>query len=302
MKKEDIILQQKKEIELLKQKIEILITEAAEREKTLNNLIKERLESELLAREVTQNAVLREKELQTEVSTWQKVVDELAHSINTDVFAALSNLNEIVEDINIKKAKNNIKRIRDITNLILWDLNKSRLPASKNLIELDIFQLISSEIESIKDGIDSLRLSVREHKKKLIELNIPIKAKNKCIVQIDDNIAAGLELIIKDILRNAFQNTDEENPQISVEMFSQDEIIYLIIKNNRLISEMELRWFNEGIDDNNIPMSKSAKVGLRLVKRWFINLGIKGEFLIDLGANQTSISLKIPKVIKYEKI
>lgn len=251
-----------------------------------------------LSREITQeNAISEAEEIE-----WQRIVDEMAHSINTDVFAALSNLNEITDNHSVKKAKHNIKRIRDIANLIMWDLNKSRLPASTTILEIDLHQLIQTQIDAIKDGIDSLRLSIREHKSKLYQLPIPITADNECTVQIDDNIETGLELIIKDLLRNAFQNTDEENPSISVEIFPIDQFITLTITNNRLISEKELQWFNKDIDDDEIQMSKSSKVGLRLVKRWFKNLSIKGKFLTDSKTNQTSIKLQIPKVIRYEKI
>lgn len=249
-------------------------------------------------RDITKRMIITETELQT----WQRIVDEMAHSINTDVFAALSNLNEITDDTAVNKAKHNIKRIRDIANLIMWDLNKARLPASTTILEIDLHQLIQTQIDAIKDGIDSLRLSIREHKSKLTQLVIPITAKNECAVRIDDNIETGLELIIKDLLRNAFQNTDEENPFISVEIFPSEDFISLIITNNRLISEKELLWFNEGIDDDDIQMSKSSKVGLRLVKRWFKNLSINGNFLTDPKTNQTSIKLQIPKVIRYEKI
>ncbi len=269
----------------------IKISQYEERINELENII--RIKEE----EIT-NKALNERGIQE----WQKIVDEMAHSINTDVFAALSNLNEITDSNEVNKAKHNIKRIRDIANLMMWDLNKTRLPASTTISTIDLYQLIQTQIDAIKDGIDSLRLSIREHKSKLYQLVIPFTVKNECIIQIDDNIEPGLELIIKDLLRNAFQNTDEENPLISIEIFSADDFIYLIITNNRIISKKELQWFNEDIDDDEIQMSKSSKVGLRLVKRWFKNLSITGNFLIDSKLNQTSIKLQIPKVIRYEKI
>jgi len=293
-KSEDLI----KENEKLIIEIEVLRIKEQEREKTFHKLVEEKV----ALQERTQNAVLKEKELQTLITTWERIVDEMAHSINTDVFAALSNLNDIDDNRAVNKAKHNIKRIRDIANLLMWDLNKTRLPVSTTILEINLYHLIQTQIDAIRDGIDSLRLSVREHKDKLFQLIIPVNVKSECIIQIDDNIETGLELIIKDLLRNAFQNTDEENPLISVEMFSTDDFISLTITNNQLISEKELRWFNEGIEGDDIQMSKSAKVGLRLVKRWLKNLRINGKFVTNSKPNRTSIELQIPKVIKYEKI
>lgn len=245
---------------------------------------------------------LQNQALQNELKTWQKVVDEMAHSINTDVFAALSNLNKESDTPSINKTKHNIKRIRDYANLIMWDLNRSRLPASTCMISIDLAELIKTQIDTIKDGIDSLRLSIREHKAKLLQLAIPVIYEKECALQIDDNIEAGLELIIMDLMRNAFQNTDEENPKITIAFFSTGEIITLQITNNRLISEKEILWFNDDIDDDEIQMSKSAKVGLRLVKRWFKILKMTGKFTVNSDSNETTITLKIPKWIKYEKV
>lgn len=290
--------QSKKENEQLNLTLKILEIRERQKEKELQKLHNENFGLQ----EKANISIRAEEKLKTEIETWQRIVDEMAHSINTDVFAALSNLNDITDNTEVNKAKHNIKRIRDIANLIMWDLNKARLPVSTSILEVNLQHLVQTQIEAIKDGIDSLRLSIREHKSKLSQLIIPVTAQNECVIQIDDNIEAGLELIIKDLLRNAFQNTDEENPSISVEIFSNEHFISLIITNNRLISEKELQWFNENIDDDDIQMSKSSKVGLRLVKRWFKNLSIEGKFLTDSTSNKTSIKLQIPKLIRYEKI
>lgn len=286
------------ELLLLKRENADLLSKMILKEKTVASLFEEK--TKLISQ--VQNIALHEQAIQTELTTWQKVVDEMAHSINTDVFAALSNLNKENDSPSINKTKHNIKRIRDIANLIMWDLNRSRLPASTCMISVDLAQLIKTQIDTIKDGMDSLRLSIREHKTKLLQLAIPVIYENECSLQIDDNIEAGLELIIKDLLRNAFQNTDEENPKITIELFSTDEIITLQITNNRLISEKEILWFNDDIDDDEIQMSKSAKVGLRLVKRWFKILKMTGKFTVNSALNETTITLKIPKWIKYEKV
>ncbi|MBM3712438.1 MAG: hypothetical protein FJW56_03250 [Actinobacteria bacterium] len=300
------IFSQKDLITELKNQNSSLSQTLVETQRNINELIQQVQEQTTYQKDLNLNNLILEKEksvrLETQLKEWQRIVDEMAHSINTDVFAALANLNDIDDPTAIKKAIYNITRIRDIANLIMWDLNKSRLPESIEILSVNLPQLIKTQIDSIKDGIDSLRLSIREHKSKLSQLVIPVTAKNECVIQIDDNIEPGLELIIKDLLRNAFQNTDEENPVISIEMFSSDDFIFLTITNNRLISEKELLWFNEGIEDDDIQMSKSAKVGLRLVKMWLKNLRINGKFVTNSKLNHTSIELQIPKVIKYEKI
>lgn len=257
---------------------------------------------------VNLNKLLREKGKQSESIVWKNIVDEMAHSINTDVFAAVYNLRNVPETAeyhnNVKKAIHNVNRIRDIANLIMWDLNKERLPAAKELLQININEIINTQIRTIKDGIDSLRLSIREHKAKLSNLEIPITVNGNCEIEIDDNIEAALELILKDLLRNAFQYTDEENPEIKIELNEYEFFIRVKIFNNRLISDEEVEWFNSNEEDlkEDVKMSKSAKVGLRLVKKWCKNLNIESKFEKDISTNQTIINLKIPKLIKYEKI
>ncbi|MCX8057589.1 MAG: hypothetical protein N3F03_08280 [Ignavibacteria bacterium] len=294
----------KNENENLRKEISEIKEKELHREKTFNELIKERIKFQ----KKTLNSLLREKELNSQLNTWKKIVDEMSHSINTDVFAALSYLNSIPQTVEyfhlIKKAKHNITRIRDITNLIMWDLNKERLPKAKEIHKVNLKNLIEAQIYTIKEGIDSLRLSIREHKNKLLNLNIPIFTKGICEIEIDDNLETALELICKDLLRNAFQYTDEEDPKIHIEIIEYEMFIKVAIYNNRIISKTETDWFNSNQENltEEIPMSKSSKVGLRLVKKWCHNLHIESKFEIDSDKSQTIIKLQVPKLIKYEKI
>jgi signal transduction histidine kinase len=300
-----LIQELKIENDKLKKEIEIIKLREIEREKTLNKVILERSSIQ----KQSLNTLIKDKELQSQLRTWQRIVDEMAHSINTDVFAAISNLSNVPEDNEfftyVNKAIHNISRIRDIANLIMWDLNKERLPEAKELHIIDIGELIKSQIGAIKDGIDSLRLSIREHKQKLFSLEIPIQIDGNCEIEIDDNIEPALELILKDLIRNAFQYTDEENPSIKISLKGNEFYVEILISNNRLISQQEIDWFNkreEEIVDESIPMSKSAKVGLRLVKKWARNLNTRCSFSIDKENGYTNILIQVPRLIKYDKI
>lgn len=292
----------KAEKSVLEEEIKNIKLREIEREKNLNNLILEvrKFQSETL------NSALKEKDLQAQLITWQRIVDEMAHTINTDVFAALFSLDKIPltqgNENYKRKALHNIKRIRDLTILIMWDLNKDRLKPPEKLIEVDLVFLLNSQIDTIKDGIESLRLSIREHREKLLNLEIPITSDENCIVMIHDNIEPALELIIKDLLRNAFQNTDEKDPRINIKVENADLAYYITISNNRLISEEEIKWFNNNEEFENISMSKSSKVGLRLVKRWAKNLKLRISFSTDNTSNFTSVRILIPKEIRYENL
>ena len=293
---EHIVLALNEKLNLKADEVDIdLNKKIVDQEEEINKLKKELEETR---KADTINKALAEKGIQE----WQKVVDEMAHTINTDVFAALSHLSKMSENPNAKKATHNISRIRDLANLLMWDLNKNRLSPAKKSEQVDIEELIKSQIETIKDGIDSLRLSFREHKKKLLELDIPMKKKGISVIQVNDNIKDGFELVIKDLLRNAFQKTDEENPSIEIELVEDSESVNVSITNNRLISLEEAQWFNENIENGDIQMSKSSKVGLRLVKRWIKNLNIYAEFIRNAELKKTTIHLIIPKVIKYETL
>jgi signal transduction histidine kinase len=299
MKNNKDIRELKEENDFLKRKIETLINEALHREQTLNNLIKESVKKELLAREITQNAVLREKELQTEVQTWQKFVDEIAHSINTDVYIAVSNLDKHRDLPKINKAFYHVKQIRDLTNLIMWYIKRDELKLSGELTEINVNKIISQQISDIKEGISTLRISSDEHQDNIIKSDIPIRADKEYNILINKEISDSISLVIKDLLRNAVKNSDEENPQVSVEIKSNDDKIVIEVKNNKASPREFSKWFNDQSKEEPNQISKSFKVGLRIIKVWIELLNIDVKLIPDYENNLTLTRIIFPKEIKY---
>jgi sensor histidine kinase regulating citrate/malate metabolism len=107
-----------------------------------------------------------------------------------------------------------------------------------------------------------------------------------------------LVLILKDLLKNALKNTDEQNPHVEVSIIEQDKNILLEIINNQAIAEEFSDWFNEK-SDIEPQISKSTKVGLRIIKKWVKILNIQAELLPDKKQNNTYARVIIPKKINY---
>jgi hypothetical protein len=286
-----------KEIEKLKIMLEISNIKAKEREKNIEELFRERI----LFKEATNKSVLKERELLTKIETWQRVVDELAHSINTDVFIAVSNLSKFQNNPRIKKSFYHIKQIRDLTNLLMWYLKRDELSISGEMCEIEMEKMLETQIFTIKDGISTLRLSNEEHQERLFELKIPISTTGNCIITINKEISDAITLIVKDLLKNALKNTDEISPEVKISIKELKDSVRIDIINNKAIGRDYSDWFNNSstIEPQNI--SKSFKVGLRVIKMWNELLNLKAELIPDEVNNITVAKILIPKTIKYGK-
>ncbi len=83
-----------REITLLRIELQNARLREIEKEKNLNNYVRE-LDA---AKQLNVGAILREKELQTLAESWERIVDELAHSINTDVYVAVSAMSKFLDN------------------------------------------------------------------------------------------------------------------------------------------------------------------------------------------------------------
>lgn len=261
-----------------------------------SQLIKETQEkTEAIQRTLTNDTLRYSK-----TSEWEKIIDEMAHSINTDVFVAVSNLSKIKDEPRVKKASYYIKQIRDLINLIMWYLKRNDLTISNEFVEIELIAVINEQISTIKDGISTLRISTEEHQSKLIEMNIDIAADFEAKISINKEIAEAISLIVKDLLRNALKNTDEKNPIVSVNIKEETDYVILNFENNCAIQKEFADWFNGESDKEPDTISKSTKVGLRVIKMWTDLLKIKSQLIPDNISNSTLARITFPKRIRYE--
>lgn len=285
----------KLEREQLKAELETNKLIQIEKERELTKLLYDK--SLLIEKETI--FLLQEQKLKTEVQPWQRFTDEIAHSINTDVYIAVSNLDKHRDLPKINKAFYHIKQIRDLTNLIMWYIKRNELKPSGELSEISINKILSQQILDIKDGVSTLRISSDEHQENIIKLEIPIESDSEFYISINKEIADAIPLVIKDLLRNAVKNTDEENPQVKIKIYSNDIDIIIEIQNNKAIPEEFSKWFNGESKEEPTKVSKSFKVGLRIIKMWIELLKIDVKLLPDYQNNTTLTRIIFPKEIKY---
>ena len=284
------------EIARLKIQLQVANDKLIEYAKTNNQVLKE---SQAL-KETTQNAALKEKELITQLETWQKVVNEMAHSINTDVYVAVANLDKHKDLPRIKKASYHVKQIRDLTNLLMWYIKRAELTISGELAPVNILELIITQIETIKDGISTLRLSSDEHQENILKMEIPIDSEGDLTVSITKEISNAIILILKDILRNALKNTNDEHPAVKMKLTGSETSVIIEIQNNQAISSEFVAWFNNETTVEPEKISQSARVGLRVIKMWIDLLKINAKFHPDYERNLTTARIIFPKEIRYE--
>jgi signal transduction histidine kinase len=290
----------KKENERLKVSLKIAEEKLLKSEEKYQTIRQDLLKEIEADRNEIYDLSLKIKEEQTKVSTWEKIVDEMAHSIFTDVYIALTNLEKHKDLPRILKSFYHIKQIRDITNLLMWMIKKDELKLSGKLTTLNISEIVNTQINTIKEGISTLRLSDDTHQENLLKSEIPVNGDNNANVEINEEISQSIELILKDLLRNAMKNTDEANPVVSVLIKSDNSHVLVEIKNNQAIKDEFSDWFNNKSANEPGAISKSSKVGLRIIKEWTKLLKIDAELIPNKTENYTISKIKIPRLIKYE--
>lgn len=271
------------------------------REKQIADNLKSLLDENLALKENNIGSLLREKELQTLAESWERIVDELAHSINTDVYVAVSSMAKHLDNPKIKKASYHTCQIRDLTNLLMLYLKRNEITYSGEFSSLDIVESVISQLTLIKDGISTLRISSDEHEEALLKLEVPVKSDGNCSVEITSEFLEAVPLIIKDLVRNSLKHTTEEDPRVDITVSGFEEHVELRIENNGTISQKLADWFNKGSTEDPDDMSKSSKVGLRVVKKWVDLLRIDTKYQLSESGNATTVIIKFPRRIVYEK-
>lgn len=244
------------------------------------------------------NRILQEKGRETENNVWKDTIFKLAHAINNDLHSAGHALSKTTQDNQIKKAISHLQRVQDLVDLNIWWLKKDEL--SEEWKNIDIENLIKDLIESVKDGISTLRVS-DALEKKIERLNVKPEKRGD-----DTTITTGREkypemisLIILDLIRNAFKHIDENNPWVKINInCDEKDFVGIDIINSGSIGEKFVHFLNTREGDPDI--SDSSKVGLRSIIQWvdYLNLGLSCENLIAEKA--CLIKLKIPRIIYFE--
>lgn len=301
---EDIKLLQK-EIDILKKENEklkvdnfLLKQKEIEREKQFNALSKEKAK----LTERTAQSTIAEQKLKNQVESWQKTIDELAHTIHTDIFIATDTLLDLQENEDRKKILAHLFEVRDLTDLTLWFLRKNELyKKDDKIVSIDLKQIIEKQLISIQNAPSILRLSTALHRDNLKNLIVPIKIQGNTRIEIPSEIQKVFNLLYKDLLRNAFKNTLPENPVVLINFNEEQEYIRTTISNNKLMDGQFEKWLT--IDTVEEPeISKHSKAGLRILKKWLKYLNIILEIDLDKENSQTNISLLIPKKIILKEV
>lgn len=294
---EEKIRELEKEVLLLKIELQNTRLREIEKEKNLNNYVRD-LDK---AKELNLNSVFREQELKNLATSWERIVDELAHSINTDVYVAVSSMSRFLDNPKIKKANYHTRQIRDLTNLLLLYLRRNDVQYSNEFTELNLNEVVDQQIALIKDGISTLRISSDEHEEALLTMLIPVTTIGESKIIINEEFADAIPLVIKDLVRNAMKHTTEADPKVEIKITEFESFVEVMIYNNGAISEKLADWFNKSSLEDPENMSKSSKVGLRVVKKWVDLLKIETRYLRDGNNDTTTVKLSFPKRISYEK-
>jgi len=259
------------------------------------------LENRIKELEKTNNQLIRELKEKIKSFEWQKIIDEMAHSINTDVYVAVSNLEKHKDLPRIQKAFYHTKQIRDLINLFMWYIKRNELQISGTRVSLNIEEIIKTQLEAIKEGISTLRLSADEHQENILKMEIPLEVEGEVNIQINKEIADSITLILKDILRNAIKNTKEENPLVTIKIAGSDYSVTVEVCNNTAIKENFSLWFNNESNEEPMDISKSMKVGLRVIKMWIDLLKINAKLIPNYQDDSTTAKIVLPKEIKIEQ-
>lgn len=288
--------QSKKENEQLNLTLKILEIRERQKEKELQKLHNENFGLQ----EKTNISTLAEQKLKTEIETWERFVEDLAHTINTDVFIAVSNLDKHKDIPRINKALHHTKQIRDFTNLIMWYLKRRELKLSGEKESINLKEVIEKQISEIKDGISALRIASDEHEENILKMEIAVDSQSEQPILIPKEIASAVKLIVRDLLRNAIKNTNEATPSVNVNLKSEEKVVIAEIVNNIAIKEEFSKWFNNESKEEPLNISKSSKVGLRIIKMWIELLKIDAKLIPDEKQKFTITRIIFPKEIEFE--
>lgn len=265
-----------------------------------NRTIKESYEQRIEDEKRNRDLFNEQAKLKNQIETWQLVVDEIAHTIHTDLDIAAKTITKFDESDLRNKTFYHIIHVRDLVDLTMWFIKRDELlPEKEKKVRLNLPEILSKQIETVMDGYDSLRIPDEAHKKLIRKLSIVPIINGECKIITRKSLEKVFHLIFKDLLRNAFRNTNPVSPLISISLTELEDKIEFVLKNNKKMPENWKKWI-EGDEGINPPEEKSQKVGLRIIKKWLQFLTIAVRVSINNDEDSTTFYLSIPKEIKIE--
>ncbi len=278
------------------------------------------LESNHFAKKAMEIKIEENKDL-AKKAEWETLIDQLAHSLNTNIGASknsislinshLKNKNDIekyIPDISkfekfmqdrqifkyIDRSMNYLNEVSDLIDLFLSNIKD----ISKNIGTINLSDIIHEQVRLIKDGIDTLRFSNLTHKNNVKNLKPIFELDDTITIETSKRISA---LIIKDLLKNSFVNTNQDSPYVKIKtMMIDNNYCLLQIENNKVISEEWEKLVNENIEDQSIKMSKSQHLGIKVILRCNERLNWKMKVYPDRINNFTTTNVFIP--IKWKSL
>lgn len=313
MKQRDEVEELRKENEQLKNELQAVgLTLNAllkDKEIAVQNRLKENSNGVLKEKEAeiqkkykeSKSGLLKENKFVVSTETWTEAMDELAHAINTDIYVATSLLRRDLNPERINQLVAHIQQIQNYTDLVMWDLDFSRQKSKQvyfDLEEVNISEVVPEVLQTIKSAPTILRPNTTERENQLRELTVTEVYNGDVTILKPIRLKTVLKLIFLELLKNSFANCAIDNPQISISASEMKDSILIEIENNVIEAEENFKdWFLGESVDSDFTVSKSGKVGLRLIIRWTNRLNIKRDIVINSAEKTIKISLTIPKVI-----
>lgn len=227
---------------------------------------------------------------------WEIIIDQLAHSLNTNIGAARNSIRMLADSLNEKNkqdlANKSDKYLTEVADLVELTLSSLKVDVAKNVSNSNLSQIIEYQINVIREGIDTLRFSNINHKMNVKNMIPVLELDNTIMLQTYIRAA---ELIIKDLLKNAFRNTNQEKPFVKIKTFlTDDETCILSIENNISMSPEWVKRINDDVETDELKISKTQAVGMKVVRKWNEKLFWKMNVAADEVNNFTITTLTIP--------
>ncbi|WP_435356591.1 hypothetical protein [Emticicia sp. SJ17W-69] len=288
----------------------------------------------LIEKILSQTALIKVKDAE-----WKKINDEQSHSFVHQLNALVSYNKKGLEfleennqykgsylETNLLKSESALSWLKQANefNLAIMRVGEMYLDTGKIdergaiFLENDtktfcLLELITESIEVIKNSIESLSLSQKEHKETILQLIESLPSSNEIVVRKDYEVTGlntGVRLVILELLKNTFKYTNYKNPKIKIQLVESSGYDYLIFENNKFMTKEAFDFWVHDIETESFSTKITA--GIRTIKRYlslpyFVgwnkrNYEPKQFWRLEVDAeskntenNVTKISLKIPK-------
>lgn len=270
-------LQFQKEIERLRQNSIIL-------QESISNL---REENKSLKNQIGQITNEVENRL------WDVILREISHSIFSDIFVAVNNLNRglMRGDSKVETAISHITHIKDFIHFYRkFAKYNEGLPVQPDTT-ININTMVKEVLTLIQNSITTLALSEDEHEDKLKELKIPINEAGKPDIKINKNFVLPLRFILVELIGNACKYSNPQNPVIEIKIENTRNQSIIMVANNNAINAEVANWLSNKSDIFPEQISTYKKSGLFLAKKWSSLIGLEIKIKPDYKNNKSETTI-----------